>query len=239
MEQRGWPSFPFSNCTLCKLQRTRCRDCRGCRASLHHIAPRRPYQKRLLPAILPDRRNVVLHEKIVQGFGHQVLQCGVSAFPGLNQTQTGFEVRVKPCGYVNLPGPARPGDFGASAGAGKGGFVVTGSGAGEFFPVLCLSACCKSCIFDMWTFRLVDLFTNKLVEPLLPFCRVRQTLRHHHCKVAKAATARGPGGLRPILRTVEYSGNLNCAFGDLINGNVGQRREHQFPPPGRPATGSA
>jgi hypothetical protein len=38
---------------------------------------------------LPDiARHIVLYEKIVQGFGHQVLQRGISAFPGLHQTQT-------------------------------------------------------------------------------------------------------------------------------------------------------
>ena len=45
----------------------------------------------------------------------------------------------------------------------------------------------------------------------------------------------GPGGLRPILRTVEDARNFNRVRGDPINGKVGQWRERQFSPPGHPA----
>jgi hypothetical protein len=54
--------------------------------------------------------------------------------------------------------------FGGGVGVGEYAGDAAGSGAATGLPVLCLSACCKFCIFDMWTFRLVDLFTNKLVE---------------------------------------------------------------------------
>jgi len=47
------------------------------------------------------------------------------------------------------------------------------------------------------------------------------------------------GALRPILRTVEYGRNFYRVFGDLIDDDVGQGREHQFSPPGYSAAGAA
>ncbi len=119
-----------------------------------------------LSLALLDRWHVVLCKKVVWRLGHEVLQSGVSAFAGLNETQTRFEISGKPRRNIDLPFPAvlwlmRDSLNRACAAT----TVATGSGAGRPLPLLCLSACCKFCIFDMWTFRLVDLFTNKTVEP--------------------------------------------------------------------------
>jgi hypothetical protein len=69
--------------------------------------------------------------------------------------------------------PSLLGVFGVAVetGAGTRGCVAADSVSGGALPVLFLSACCKFCIFDMWTFRFVDLFINKLVEPFQFECR--------------------------------------------------------------------
>jgi hypothetical protein len=45
--------------------------------------------------------------------------------------------------------------------------------------------------------------------------------------------------LRPVLRPVKNSRDLNRVWMDLINDYVRQRRERQLAPPGHPAAGSS